>query len=66
MSRTLTSLLENIAKPAWYVLQPGGTITCRKWRVCTDLKNAHAILCDSVVKIFLFELKGIRRFFTLR
>ena len=46
MSGKLTSLLENIAKPAWYVLPPGGTITCRKWRVCTDLKNAHLFLCD--------------------
>ena len=66
MSRKLNSLLENIAKSAWCVLQPGGTITCWKWRVCTDLKNAHAILCDSIVKIFLFESKGNRRFFTLR
>ena len=65
-SRNLTTVLENIGKPARYVLPPGGTITCRKWRVCTDLKNAHAILCDSIVKIFLFELKGNRRFFNLQ
>ena len=50
-SHNLTTLLENIGNPAWYVLPSGGTAACRKWRVCTDLKNAHVfvwLMCENV------------------
>ena len=43
-SHNLTTLLENIGNPAWYVLPSGGMAACRKWRVCTDLKNAHVFV----------------------
>ena len=43
-SHNLTTLLENIGNPAWYVLLSGGTTACRKWRVCTDLKNARVFV----------------------
>ena len=65
LQSNLTSVLDNIAKTAWYVLPPGSTTACWKWRVCIDLKNAHVFVCDWSVKTFLFESNGNRRFLTL-
>ena len=42
----MTTVLDNIAKPACYVLPSEGTTACRKWRVCTDLKNARLCVID--------------------
>ena len=40
-SHNISTLLENVTKPAWYVLPPGGTTAYRKWHVCTHMKYAH-------------------------
>ena len=48
ISRKLTPVLENIAKPASYVFTPGGRNAYSKWRVSTGLKNAHVFLFENV------------------
>ena len=59
VGKKISAVLENIAKTALCFLPQGCTIACRKWRVCTDLKIAHAFLWDWRVNMFLSNRKAI-------